>query len=721
MEETTIDLREVLDIILRNIKLIGKITIGCIILAVLYLLIASPVYESESLLRIKQQQGLGSSLLDVATGGSSQMTQQQMSTYAEILKSRSVVIPVIEKTEEKEDDKYPEYETYVKDRITTVPFKNTEILKVSVTAKTPENAQQANKLLVEGFLDRLTNLSRTEQKATRTFLEGRTTEAKEDLDKAESKLQAYKSEHKIISPTDSAKYFTDKVTEIDKQAAANQVELEAAQAQLAAINGQLGGEARTIADNATIKQYNAQLAELETKKIAMQDKYTAKHPLVIDVQNQITALKEKIKSEINQVASLQAPSDNMVHQNLLAGKFQSEGAIAVAQQKAEALRKLQEQSDEELSKLPEVEQGYIKVARDASVAGDIYIMLAKRLEEAKVAEVMVSNDVQVVDLPTLPEKPIQPRKGLTLFLAVLLGLIGGSAFVTARELLNQTIRTEEDVQKYLALPVLGAIPEESSLVKAMEQENEPSTIEKLKERMKGRLWKKINLTAYTDPKSPVSEAYRTIRTNLQFAGVDKPLKTILLTSATPNEGKSTVIASLAIVMAQAGHKVVLLDCDFRNPTQHKMFGLPNKGLSNCVATDGDYHEILQHIDQENLDILTSGPVAPNPSEILMSHKMSTLLERLKEEYDYVLIDTPPVMLVTDAAAISSKVDGIIMVVASKANPPSTEIMAKERLEQAGARILGCVLNKVEVAPRKYGSSYGYGYYYGGQGEKKTEE
>ena len=256
MEETTIDLREVLDIILRNIKLIGKITIGCIILAVLYLLIASPVYESESLLRIKQQ-GLGSSLLDVATGGSSQMTQQQMSTYAKILKSRSVVIPVIEKTEEKEDDKYPEYETYVKDRITTVPFKNTEILKVSVTAKTPENAQQANKLLVEGFLDRLTNLSRTEQKATRTFLEGRTTEAKEDLDKAESKLQAYKSEHKIISPTDSAKYFTDKVTEIDKQAAANQVELEAAQAQLAAINGQLGGEARTIADNATMLPLNS--------------------------------------------------------------------------------------------------------------------------------------------------------------------------------------------------------------------------------------------------------------------------------------------------------------------------------------------------------------------------------------------------------------------------------------------------------------------------------
>lgn len=226
---------------------------------------------------------------------------------------------------------------------------------------------------------------------------------------------------------------------------------------------------------------------------------------------------------------------------------------------------------------------------------------------------------------------------------------------------------------------------------------------------------KINLTAYTDPKSPVSEAYRTIRTNLRFAGVDKPLKTILVTSATPNEGKSTVIASLAIVMAQAGHKVVLLDCDFRNPTQHKMFGLQNKGLSNCVATDGDYHEILQHIDQENLDILTSGPVAPNPSEILMSHKMTMLLENLANEYDYVLIDTPPVMLVTDAAAISSKVDGVIMVVASQANPRTTEQLAKDRLEQAGARILGCILNKVEVETRRYGASYGY--YYGNEGKK----
>ena len=174
-EEQSIDLRELLDIILRNLKTIGKITLGFIILAILYLIIASPVYESTALLRVKQQQGLGDSLLNAAVGGNTQLTQQRMSTYAEILKSRSVVVPVIAATEKKDDKgKYPDYDSYVKGRITTVPFKNTEILQLSVTARTPEGAQKANQLLVNGFLDRLTNLSRIEQTATKNFLDQRT-------------------------------------------------------------------------------------------------------------------------------------------------------------------------------------------------------------------------------------------------------------------------------------------------------------------------------------------------------------------------------------------------------------------------------------------------------------------------------------------------------------------------------------------------------------------
>lgn len=224
----------------------------------------------------------------------------------------------------------------------------------------------------------------------------------------------------------------------------------------------------------------------------------------------------------------------------------------------------------------------------------------------------------------------------------------------------------------------------------------------------------VTLIANTDAKSPVSEAYRTIRTNIKFSNIaGRELKTIMLTSATPNEGKSTTISNLGVVMAQAGYKVVVCDCDFRNPTQHKIFKVHNKGLSNCVATGSDVMEIIQQTAVPSLYVLTSGPVAPNPSELLASQNMVDILEELKQHFDYVLIDTPPIMPVTDAAVVSGKVDGTILVVASGAVSPAIAVEAKTRLEQAGAHLLGVVLNKVDVAANShYGYGYGYYYYYG---------
>lgn len=277
-QEQVIDLREILEIIIENKNLVIKMTSAFVILAVLYLLIASPVYESEAMLRIKKQQGLSSSLLDMATGGNMGMSQQQMGTYAEILKSRGVVIPVIEATEEKEDDKYPDYTKYVEKRIVTTPVPNTDILMVKVSNKDPELAQKANRLLVTGFLKRITNLTRIEQTTTKEFLVERANAAKNELDIAETSLQEYKAEHKIISPTESAKIFTDRISETEKMAAINQVNLEAAQARLAVINRQLGGSGIANADNRTIQQYNMELAKLEAEKIDYQTKYTGKHP-----------------------------------------------------------------------------------------------------------------------------------------------------------------------------------------------------------------------------------------------------------------------------------------------------------------------------------------------------------------------------------------------------------------------------------------------------------
>lgn len=221
----------------------------------------------------------------------------------------------------------------------------------------------------------------------------------------------------------------------------------------------------------------------------------------------------------------------------------------------------------------------------------------------------------------------------------------------------------------------------------------------------------LNLIAYNDLKNPATEAYRVIRTSIQFAQAGKELKTLAVTSCTPNEGKSMTIANLAVVLTQAGKSVLLLDCDMRNPTVHKNFGLSNKlGLSSCISMGTALSDAVQKTSIEGLYALTAGVIPPNPSELLGSEQMKNVLQRAKEQYDYVLIDTPPVMPVTDALIVSRFVDGMILVIASAEVKVEMARDVKNQLQHAGANILGVVLNKVRSEHHGYG--YGYYYYYG---------
>ena len=226
----------------------------------------------------------------------------------------------------------------------------------------------------------------------------------------------------------------------------------------------------------------------------------------------------------------------------------------------------------------------------------------------------------------------------------------------------------------------------------------------------------LNLVTQNDPKNPAAEAYRVIRTSIQFAQAGKELKTIAITSCTPNEGKSMTIANLAVVLTQAGKSVLLIDCDMRNPTVHKNFNLSNKvGLSSCISMGIALVDAVQKTSIEGLYALTAGVIPPNPSELLGSERMQNVLQRAKEEYDYVLIDTPPVLPVTDALIVSRFVDGMILVIASAEVKVEMAREVKSQLVNAGANILGVVLNKVRSEHHGYG--YEYYYYYGNDGEK----
>lgn len=222
-----------------------------------------------------------------------------------------------------------------------------------------------------------------------------------------------------------------------------------------------------------------------------------------------------------------------------------------------------------------------------------------------------------------------------------------------------------------------------------------------------------------NPKSPISEAYRTLRTNIQFSSFDKEIKVLHITSAGPGEGKSTTVANLAVTFGQAGKNVLILDCDFRRPSQHKIFNLPNiRGLTNLLVEDLPLEELVQETKAERIHVLTTGPLPPNPAELVGSKKLGDFLKQLKEstKYDIILVDSPPALAVADALLLSSHVDGTLMVLSACEVNRDLARQARDALLNVKANIIGAVLNRV-----KKNDSYSYYYYYYGEGERSGKK
>lgn len=293
------------------------------------------------------------------------------------------------------------------------------------------------------------------------------------------------------------------------------------------------------------------------------------------------------------------------------------------------------------------------------------------------------NTITLLEPADAPTAPFSPNIPLNVGLAVVIGIIlaAGVAFLT--EYFDDTFKSKEDVTRDLAIATLGEIGNVRGV-------------------------KGDKLVAANEPRSASAEAYRVLRTNISFSSVDRPIKTILITSPSPSEGKSMTAANLAVVMAQAGYNTILLDCDLRKPSQHKVFNVTNEiGLTNGLLNTANAHNFIRTTRVENLRILTSGPLPPNPAELLGSKSMATLIELLSNESDIIIVDSPPVLAVADAAILSRLADGALMVIDSGHTHREAAQRAKEALETAGAHLLGIVLNRIGG-----GTGYAYNYKYG---------
>ena len=464
MNETTLDIRQIVKTLKKRKGLIGKIFFLFVLVTTVVSLLIPPTYEGELLLRVKQPKGLANSLLGDIAGGSPMATKQLMSTYAEILKSRVVVEKTIADNKigldkDDKDAKLAKYQDFVK-QVTTQPVRDTEILRVKVTAPSQREAMLWTNSLVDNFLERITALVREEQSTVREFVGERLKEARRELDRAESALAEYKMTQKIAAPTDETKAIVDRLSTANQLLAQNEVAIAAAQGKLASARRQLGSQnAGFLADGPLIQQLKGKLTELELEQAKLLQLYTEKHPRVTAVRAAISETRKKLNQEVARVVNAEAPAANPVHIGVLQARIQAEAELAAGGAQRAALQKVLADGEAELAKLPTKEQGMGRVMRDALVAQEIYSMLAKRFEEARISEVMQPTDAQVVNPAVEPEERIRPRRSLNVAIAAILGLFCGLGAAFFLEYMNRTIRTADDVKEYLGLPVLGAIPD----------------------------------------------------------------------------------------------------------------------------------------------------------------------------------------------------------------------------------------------------------------------
>lgn len=319
---------------------------------------------------------------------------------------------------------------------------------------------------------------------------------------------------------------------------------------------------------------------------------------------------------------------------------------------------------------------------------DNYAALLKNLGDVRLAETQTADTVSVVEAATVPSRPSSPRTLLNAVLGAVVGLMLALGLAFLVEYLDDTVKSGGQVQQLVDLSTLATIAQ----IGGKEAHQKLVTI--------------------ADPRAPIAEAYRMLRVNVDFASIDRPARTILVTSSGPGEGKSTTVANLAVAIAQSGKRVVLVDADLRRPTVQKIFRVsPDRGLTTALLQAGSSpDEHLTRVGVRNLAVMPSGPLPPNPSELLGSQRMAELIAQLAQQADVVLLDSPPVLAVADAAILARACDATLLVVMAKKTRSEALRRAREQLAQSGARVIGAVLNRAAIG--RGSSAYSYYYYYG---------
>ena len=456
------------------------------------------------------------------------------------------------------------------------------------------------------------------------------------------------------------------------------------------------GDSFSIPDVQTstrVEKLRERLSVLQEKREALLMIYTPEWPEVKKIEAQMKPLEAELAKAPGEIVSSM--------------KRKFEAAVA----RESSLRRAYDQQKATTTQQTRDEIDLIAMTQELETNKQYLNTLIQRQRELQITGTDRTNEVSIATYSRLNPTPVGPPRLRNIFIALLLSLVAGIGLAFLLDFLDDTVKSIDDVDRYIHLPALALIPaSRSDRPRLMGLPGGPPVPPS----------ETTALAMIDDVRSPIAESYRHLRTSLLLSSAGQPPKTILVTSSQPSEGKTTTAINTAFMLAQTGADVLILDCDLRRPRLHAHFGLPNsKGLTNWLSGDTDIDQLLQSYDkQANLKLLTSGPVPPNPAELLGSDEMRKLLGILGERFGHIIIDSPPTISFTDASILSTMVDGVVLVVHSGRSSRAVVRRAKQQLLDVGAHIFGVVLNNVKAeAQDYYYSGYYSGYYSDDTGEK----
>jgi polysaccharide biosynthesis transport protein len=576
---------------------------------------------------------------------------------------------------------------------------NSRLMDITFEANTPELAAQVVNAHIRNFIDQNRRSHYDATTAATTWLTDQLDELKIKVKNSEDARLDYERKNQIWEVDDKQNITTQRLSELNKELIDAQSERMKKQSMYDYAKQGDADIVPQIRDSAAVQDLLKRRSELSGQYTEALAQYGPNFPKVQRLQSQVKEIDLNLEREKKAVVAR------------LGSEFHE------AQQREELLSRTLEQQKSEANLMSERMVQYNILKRDAEADKALYDGLLTKLKEAGISSALQSSNIRIVDPAMIPPTPARPAKMRNVTLAFLVGLVGGVGLAILREYMDNTVKTPDDIEALSRLPSLAVVPA------FQDSEGDAPKRRSLKDSLGNGHSRHVELVAQHLPKSQMSEAFRALRTALLLSQAGHPPQVILVTSALPREGKTTAAANLAVTLAQLGDRTLLIDADLRKPGVGRLLNLNGSkyaGLSSYLAGVSSLDLVtVQHPAIPNLSAIPTGPLPPNPADLLSSHRLADAITELRTKFKFIVIDTPPVMAATDAVILSVKADGVVLVVRSGETPKEAFNRTRELLMSVKCRLLGVVLNAVDSSAPDYYYSYRYYPYSYGYGAKDS--